>query len=72
MIKTTKTSQVLGAALLVASSSVCQSASQESLQDSKKAVEYFENELSFKTNPHGIKAVIDGKAKNNNRGCKVC
>ncbi|MBX9977497.1 MAG: hypothetical protein K2X98_04560 [Alphaproteobacteria bacterium] len=35
-----------------------------SLQDSKKAVSFFEDELDFKTNPHGAKAVVDGKVKN--------
>lgn len=40
------------------------SASQDSLQDSAKAVEYFENELNFKTNPHGVKSVVEGKTKN--------
>lgn len=37
---------------------------QPKLQDSKKAVEFFEQELDFKTNPHGVKAVLDGKVKN--------
>jgi rhodanese-related sulfurtransferase len=39
-------------------------AMKETLQDTKKAVEFFENELSFKTNPHGVKAVLEGKVKN--------
>lgn len=39
-------------------------APQHALQDSAKAVEYFENELNFKTNPHGVKSVVEGKTKN--------
>jgi rhodanese-related sulfurtransferase len=34
------------------------------LQDSVKAVEFFTHELDFKTNPHGVQSVIDGKTKN--------
>lgn len=30
------------------------------IQDTKMAVQYFEEELNFKTNPHGVKAAIDG------------
>jgi rhodanese-related sulfurtransferase len=37
---------------------------QPKIQDSKKAVEFFEEELSYKTNPHGVKAVLDGTVKN--------
>lgn len=37
---------------------------QNSLQDSEKAVEFFENELNFKTNPYGTKSVVDGITKN--------
>ena len=52
--------------LFAASSGFCEKAHapESSLQDSAKAVEYFENELNFKTNPHGVKAVLDGKIKN--------
>ncbi len=35
-----------------------------SIQDSKKAVEFFEQELNFKTNPYGINRLISEKAKN--------
>lgn len=34
------------------------------MQNLEKAVQYFEDELSFKTNPHGVNAVLDGKVKN--------
>jgi len=34
------------------------------IQDSKKAVQYFEDEMNFKTNPHGVKDVVDGEVKN--------
>jgi len=34
------------------------------IQDTQKAVQYFEEELNFKTNPHGTKYVVDGTIKN--------
>lgn len=34
------------------------------IQDTPKAAQYFEDELNFKTNPHGVKGVLDGKVKN--------
>lgn len=34
------------------------------IQDTKKAVEYFQNELNFTTNPHGVNAVLEGEVKN--------
>jgi len=64
MRKTTKMAKVLGVSFLAASSAVGQSAPQAPLQDSKKAVEYFTQELEFKTNPHGVKAVLSGEEKN--------
>lgn len=48
--------------LLMASAGFC--APESKLQDSKKAVEYFENELNFTTNPYGTKKVVDGEVKN--------
>ncbi len=30
----------------------------------ERAAQYFEDELSFKTNPHGVKMALDGKVKN--------
>jgi rhodanese-related sulfurtransferase len=52
-------------ALFTASSGVCESShSPSTLQDSAKAVEYFEYELDFKTNPYGVNRIIDGGAKN--------
>jgi rhodanese-related sulfurtransferase len=33
------------------------------LQDSKKAAEFFEAELDFKTNPYGVNRMIEEKAK---------
>lgn len=59
-----KALRIFGVSLLLTTSTICQSAPQEPQQDSKKAVEYFENELNFKTNPHGVKSVVDGKTKN--------
>lgn len=35
----------------------------EALQDSPKAYEFFENELNFKTNPHGVNATLQEKRK---------
>lgn len=34
------------------------------IQNLEKAVRYFDDELNFKTNPHGVKAVVDGEVKN--------
>lgn len=34
------------------------------IQDTAKAVQYFSEELNFKTNPHGTKHVVDGTIKN--------
>lgn len=34
------------------------------IQNTEKAVHYFEDELSFKTNPHGVNAVLNGEVKN--------
>ncbi len=31
------------------------------IQDTKRAAQFFEEELSFKTNPYGVKSAIDGK-----------
>ena len=36
---------------------------QAPLQDTKKAVEFFEAELDFKTNPYGVNRMIEDKAK---------
>jgi rhodanese-related sulfurtransferase len=33
-------------------------------QDTKKAVQYFHEELEFNTNPNGVKKVVDGIEKN--------
>lgn len=57
------TTKVLALSLLM-NSSVCISANEKPLQDSAKAVEFFANELNFKTNPHGVKSVLNGKTKN--------
>ena len=38
-------------------------APQHPFQDSAKAVEYFENELNFTTNPYGTKKVVEGEIK---------
>lgn len=35
-----------------------------SIQDTQKAVQYFEKELNYTTNPHGVKKVISGEIKN--------
>lgn len=35
-----------------------------SVQDSKEAVKFFESKLDLETNPYGVNAVIQGKAKN--------
>lgn len=51
--------------LLLATGSVqASSTSKNPLQDTQKAVQYFEEELNFKTNPHGVNAAIQGKVKN--------
>lgn len=34
------------------------------IQNTAQAAHYFENEMNFKTNPHGAKAVVEGKVKN--------
>ncbi len=34
------------------------------IQDTKRAAQYFEDELNFKTNPYGVKSMLDGKVKN--------
>jgi rhodanese-related sulfurtransferase len=36
----------------------------EKPQDLKRAVQYFEDEMNFKTNPHGANYVVEGKVKN--------
>ena len=64
MRTTTKAAKVFGGSLLVASSVMGAGTLQEPLQDTQKAVEYFTQEMDFKTNPHGVKAVLDGKVKN--------
>ncbi len=68
MTYTPKFTCLLAAALAAGFPSFCHSEVQEPLQkplqDSQKAVEFFEEELNFKTNPHGVKAVVDGKVKN--------
>lgn len=33
------------------------------IQNSKEAIHYFEQELNFKTNPHGVQRVISGEVK---------
>lgn len=33
------------------------------IQDTHEAAQYFEEELNFKTNPHGAKMVVEGKVK---------
>lgn len=69
MIKYSAFFLVSATALFAASSGFCEkpqeaTAPESSLQDSAIAVEYFQNELNFKTNPHGVKAVLDSKIKN--------
>lgn len=59
-----ETLKLLALPLLVTSSTVCFSVADQPIQDSQKAVEFFTQELEFKTNPHGVKAVIDGKVQN--------
>lgn len=62
----TKSSAIVltaAAFLYVSSPGFCEIA-QKNLQDSAKTVEYFANELNFKTNPYGIKKALDTKAKN--------
>lgn len=34
------------------------------IQDNQAAAQYFQHELDFKTNPMGVKAVLEGKVKN--------
>ncbi len=40
------------------------SSSNTEIQDTKKAAEYFKNEINFNTNPSGVKAVVEGRVKN--------
>ena len=63
MTKINTTTGILGLVLLL-NSSLCFGADEKPLQDSVKAVEYFTNELNFKTNPHGVKAVLKGDVQN--------
>ena len=37
---------------------------EESFQNQQQAISYFEKELAFTVNPHGVKAVVDGERKN--------
>ncbi|MBL8676066.1 MAG: hypothetical protein JNJ47_01370, partial [Alphaproteobacteria bacterium] len=60
MKQSKKITRLLGT-LLLATSSTVHCAPTEPLQDSQQAVEFFTHELEFKTNPHGAKAVVDGK-----------
>ena len=63
MKQSKKIAKLLGVFLLAASSTVY-GAPAEPLQNSQQAVDFFTHELEFKTNPHGVKAVVDGKIKN--------
>ena len=63
MKQSKKVARLLGA-LLLATSSTVHCAPAEPLQNSQQTVEFFTHELEFKTNPHGVKAVVDGKVKN--------
>lgn len=47
-------------ALFTISAGFCQDSP---IQDSAKAVEYFENELDFATNPYGVNRALEEKAK---------
>lgn len=47
-------------ALLSVSAGFCQDSQ---IQDSAKAVEFFENELNFTTNPYGVNRALEEKAK---------
>lgn len=64
MSKQAKMAKIIGASLLATSSAVGQGTPQTSLQNTQQAVDYFNHELAFKTNPHGVKAVLEGKEKN--------
>lgn len=64
MSKPIKMAKIIGASFLAASSAVGQTTPQAPLQNTQKAVEYFSQELDFKTNPHGVKAVLEGREKN--------
>ncbi len=37
---------------------------QSPIQDTATAEQYFKHELEFKTNPYGVRQVVDGKVKN--------
>jgi len=60
MTKTMKIATSGAMSLLVASTAL----SAGSVQDTQKAVQFFENKLNFETNPHGVKAAVDGEVKN--------
>lgn len=63
MKQSKKVAGLLGAILLATSSTV-HCAPTKPLQNSQQAADFFTHELEFKTNPHGVKAVVDGKVKN--------
>ena len=62
MTKTQTMATAIGVSLMAATSAMSNNP-QVPLQDSKAAIEFFANELNFKTNPHGINALISKKAK---------
>lgn len=69
MNKFSKISTALSVAMIPITSAQCQTETMDNthqmmVQDTAKAAQFFENELNFKTNPHGVKAVLDGKIKN--------
>jgi rhodanese-related sulfurtransferase len=63
MTKTQKMATAIGVSLMTATSAMSASNPQVPLQDSQQAVEFFKSELNFKTNPHGINALISKKTK---------
>ena len=69
MNKISKTVLTMGLSFLIIYPVFCEEASktiqsQKEIQDTVKAAKFFEDELNYKTNPHGVKMAVDGKVKN--------
>lgn len=62
MYRISKTALIIGISFLTTFPVLCEDASK--IQDTAKAAKFFEGELNFKTNPHGVKLVLEGKVKN--------
>jgi rhodanese-related sulfurtransferase len=64
-----KIALIIGISFLATFPALCEDASktvqpQKEIQDTNKAAKFFEDELNFKTNSHGVKMAVEGKVKN--------